>query len=456
MARSQNRLARDSPLPSSAQRLKTGDQASNHQSERNPHYTHSKLHDSADLATHPSDDRGVPVHSSGISPTSKDTRPPLKTPDESNSPKTNVQGCAQKDKIYHDSLVREDSLTTSPSPPFDLPGNRGNVANSSSKNASMERVHTMPVNRKISRDQSSSASSTFPRASVDNDGPAASSSSDRDGRRNDQPITRAMTQTCIHHRSTSGTSELSTASGSSMSKPNPHYVHPMRQAPRTYTPPLNQSYQTSIAESDNSVKGGHAEEDPVAQWGSDSLHQSMRGSSGQTPRLSLQIQEDPFTKLHGTSQTNLSGRQSFGYSRDAGSLLDTASPISRSSLDFSFRSRTRTSMDPISRAATVQAARQAFEEKEAAKARKLEEQQLKAEAREIRRKEKQPWRVSLRQDEEGWQMERSEVHGIPAPSRPASQPEAAVETWKPQPKNTWMHFLTWLRTRLFKIRRRIN
>ncbi|RHZ43824.1 Clr5 domain-containing protein [Aspergillus thermomutatus] len=52
-------------------------------------------------------------------------------------------------------------------------------------------------------------------------------------------------------------------------------------------------------------------------------------------------------------------------------------------------------MDPISRAATIQAARQAFEEKEAAKARKLEEQQLRAEEKQMKRKGKQPWHTSL-------------------------------------------------------------
>ncbi|PLB49555.1 hypothetical protein P170DRAFT_324926, partial [Aspergillus steynii IBT 23096] len=315
--------------------------------------------------------------------------------------------------------------------------------------------------RKISQDHSSSVSSTSLRASIDNDGPRISPSNDRDGRRNGETVNCAMTQnqSCLHHRSTSGTSELSTASCSSMSKPSSQYVHPMRQAPRTYTMPLNQSSQMSTTESNDAATGDHVEEELEAQWGSESLHQSMRGSSGQTPRLSLQTQEDPFIKLHGTSQTNLTGRPSLGYSRDTGSILDAASPISRSSLDFSFRSRTRTSMDPISRAATVQAARQAFEEKEAAKARKLEEQQLRAEARQMRRKEKQPWRVSLRQDEcreQPWQKEPSEVHGDSAPSRPGSQQGPAPATWKPQPKNRWMHFLTWLRTRLFKIRRRIN
>ncbi|THC95085.1 hypothetical protein EYZ11_005443 [Aspergillus tanneri] len=155
----------------------------------------------------------------------------------------------------------------------------------------------------------------------------------------------------VHHRSTSGTSQLSTSD----------------------------------------MEDGAGVES-MTHSGPDTLYSSVHGSSVQAPWPSLQTHESSFTRLPGTSQTNVSGRPSFGYSRDNGNTLDRASPISRSSLDFVFRSKMQNNMDPISRAATVKAARQAFEEKEAAKALKLEEQQLKAEAKQIRRKGKSPWK----------------------------------------------------------------
>lgn len=451
MAHSENRLAWGSPLLSSASRSITGDLAPNNRSEHNARSAHLTAWSSAIPPKTPNDDKRVLGHSSG---TSKDACSSFDVSHRSISPEINTQVCTQPDRIPHGPPVCENRRNTS----FSQHSNLMPASDASSRvcvispprNPSMDMMHSKAAYSERSRDHSSSALSVLPRSSFDND-----------GHRNGESVNGVMAQnqSGLHHRSTSGTSELSTATCSSAGKPSSQYVHPMRQAPRTYTPPFNQSHEVSTAESDNAAHGDHVEEGSAAQWGLDSLHQSMRGSSGQSPRLSLQTQEDPFIRLHGTSQTNLTGRPSLGYSRDTGSMLDTASPISRSSLDFSFRTKTRTSMDPLSRAATVQAARQAFEEKEAAKARKLEEQQLKAEARQMRRKEKQPWRASPRQDEyreHAWPKDAPEVHGVPAPSRPASQAEPAPATWKPQPKNRWMHFLTWLRTRVFKIRRRVN
>lgn len=332
----------------------------------------------------------------------------------------------------------------------------------------------MPFNRRASRDKSPSVSVDLPRSSLDNDGLGIYANSGMEGRSNDPLVTHVVRKhtATAHHRSASGTSQFSTGSSSSMGKAGPQYIHPMRQAPRAYTPPLGQSYQASDLESDDSGKGDATDGEPLAKSNPNVFHSPLRTSSGQTPRLSLQIQESSFTRLPGTSQTNITGRSSFTYSRDNGSTLDTASPISRPSLDFVFRSKTRTSMDPVSRAATIQAARQAFEEKEAAKARKFEEQQMRAEQKNIRRREKQHWRASLRDgeanetgDESKWEKESQGIpHALdphstpssstPAPAPPTPEPKSGV--WKSQSKNTWMHFLTWLRTRVFKLRRRVK
>jgi hypothetical protein len=172
----------------------------------------------------------------------------------------------------------------------------------------------------------------------------------------------------------------------------------------------------------------------------------------------LQIEGDSFAQGNpNLSQTNVASRPSFGYSRDNGSTLDTASPISRSSLDFVFRSRTRTSTDPVSRAATIQAARQAFEEKEAAKTRRLEEQQTKAE-------EKQTWRRVKRKQSEGPAspvvQSREKLSEKSAQSKEPKRPEVRDQhsstSWKSQSKSTWVLFMTWLRTRVFKIRRKLR
>ncbi|KAF7592837.1 hypothetical protein BBP40_012372 [Aspergillus hancockii] len=330
------------------------------------------------------------------------------------------------------------------------------------KSLNKHKVATMPLLGKTSGDDSLSTSLDLSRSSSEHDGLGIIANCERGERQNDLAMnfTSRKNFSGFHHRSTSGTSQFSTASISSMNKPVSQNIHPMRQATRSYTPLLGQSYQTSVFESDG--KGDTAEGELLSQSGSDTFYATVRASSGLTPRLSLQTHDNSLTRLPGISQTNVTGRSSFGYSRDNGSMLDTASPISRSSLDFVFRSRTRTSTDPISRAATVQAARQAFEEKEAAKTRRFQEQQIKAEEKQIRRKEKHHWRASLRDEmatSPVWEKEpqgKPSLPEAPNPSSPTSQPGSSSGPWKSQPKNTWMLFLTWLQTRVFKLRRRIR
>lgn len=237
---------------------------------------------------------------------------------------------------------------------------------------------------------------------------------------------------------------------------NPASQHVCRPCPppRAYTS-ISQSHRASHTESDESED---SESGTLPR--SDPFPPSARARA---PRLSLQINDDSFTPLSGISQTSVTGRSSFGYARENGSALDTPSPISRSSLDFVFRSKTRTSVDPVSRAATVQAARQAFQAKEEAKTRKFEEQQMKAEEKQTRRKEKQHSRTSMRDDElqspvpEDLPEKSSVSDGPHATTAPQPSPsQSTFKTWKSRSKNTWMLFIIWLRTRVFKLRRRVQ
>lgn len=324
--------------------------------------------------------------------------------------------------------------------------------------------YIMPLLQKTSQKDPPTTALSLSHSSLEHGGLGIIATCKR-GRQSDPVVTDLASRKNIpgiHHRSTSGTSQFSSASSSSVNKPGSQNIHLMRQATRSYTPPPSQSHQASLFESDASGNRDSGEGDPLGWSGSDTFYPSVRASSGQTPRLSLQTHDNSFTRLPGISQTNVAGRSSFGYSRDNGSTLDTASPISRSSLDFVFRSRTKASTDPISRAATVQAARQAFEEKEAAKKRKFEEQQMKAEEKQIRRREKHHWRASLRDEETpspAWEKVPQDAPNLPCGSNPISstpQPSSNPGSWKSKPKNTWVLFLTWLRTRIFKLRRRIT
>ncbi|KAJ5312920.1 hypothetical protein PENANT_c018G05425 [Penicillium antarcticum] len=307
------------------------------------------------------------------------------------------------------------------------------------------KVHIKPILRKMSRDDQPSTSIDLSRSSTEQEGLGIYMNFERDRQRSESVtgVSYRRTPSVLHNRSTSGTSQFSTGSGSSVGKPGTQYVHPMRQMPRAYTPPLGQSCQASAHDSEE-VEGEDEDEDepdPVA------LPEKRAPSGPAPPRLSLHIQDDSFTRLPGISQTNVASRPSFGYSRD-----ETASPMSRTSLDFVFRSRTRTSTDPISRAATVQAARQAFEEKEAAKNRRLEKQQVKAEERHSRRLVKRnpsddlTSPVAQSTENVSEKPRYSTVHERDGPSA----------SWKSQSKSTWVLFMTWLRTRVFKFRRKVR
>ncbi|EPS30870.1 hypothetical protein POX_b02135 [Penicillium oxalicum] len=319
------------------------------------------------------------------------------------------------------------------------------------------KVHIKPMLRKLSREESASQSIDLSRSSTEQEGLGIYLNFEREReRRQSDSITGAGYRRAtpgMHNRSISGTSQFSTATGSSGGNPSSQFVYPLRPTPRSYSPPLNQSHQTSLHESDNESDG--TPESPIKTLPELESHRTGRTSSTTVPRPSLQIDDDSFTRLPGISTTNVSGRPSFGYSRDNGSTVDTTSPSSRPSLDFVFRNRTRTSTDPVSRAATIQAARQAFEEKEAAKARRLEKQQLKAEERQGRRLVKRhspegqatsahPSTVNL--------SEKTPEAGTPN----ITSSDRSSPSWKSQSKSTWVLFMTWLRTRVFKFRRKIR
>lgn len=317
------------------------------------------------------------------------------------------------------------------------------------------KVNIKPLLRKISRDDSQTTSLDLARSSLEYEGLGIYTNFERERQQGDS-VRRTAPR--LHHRSTSGASQFSTASASSVTKPGSHYVHPMRQAPSAYTPPLGQSYQTSCMGSDDSGDWNHVP--PEGEFSALSASDSVPPIQ---PRPSLQIHDSSFTRLPGMSQTNVTGRPSFGYSRDNnGSALESASPISRTSLDFVFRPKQRASTDPISRAATVQAARRAFEEKEATKARKFERQQMKAEEKQMRRQEKQNWRRTSKSDRLGRTVsdnnvsEKSTDPDVPGHGAAPLPSQSNSGSWKSQSKNTWMLFLTWLRTRVFKLRRRLR
>lgn len=195
-----------------------------------------------------------------------------------------------------------------------------------------------------------------------------------------------------HHRTTSGTSQISTNTTSSNHRYGTHYVHPMRQTPRPYTPILAASYHNSLdselsapAPIRASSEGNHFES-PL-----DAPHSYAPLPSARRIPPSLRLGSGSFSHLTSTSQTNLPGTPSS--LRRQAETIDTPDIMphtARSSFESSFRKRSRanTQMDPETQAATVQALRQKFNEKEAAKDLKFQQAEARALEKEAKRKEK--------------------------------------------------------------------
>lgn len=211
-----------------------------------------------------------------------------------------------------------------------------------------------------------------------------------------------------HNRTTSGASELSTNTTSS-NRFRTQYVHPMRQTPRPYTPPIANSYKTSLeSEAPTLTTTG---ETPL--FDSHSGQPSLNITTSYAPLPSTRRPPPPhvrtgsISRLTSSSQTNLPGTpSSLRFNTDTIATSEMVSPTTRSSLESAFRLRSRsntanTNHDPIPHAATVQQLRRQFQEKEAAK-------ELKYQAAEARAHEKEAKRQERRDESERRTSERKE------------------------------------------------
>ncbi|KAI9842065.1 MAG: hypothetical protein M1837_007490 [Sclerophora amabilis] len=288
-----------------------------------------------------------------------------------------------------------------------------------------------------------------------------------------------------HNRSTSGTSQLSTGTSASGQR---HYVHPMRQTPRSFTPPLSQSYANSVPGSEDSGEGvglglGVDEEQQPRQVTPDTA-QSRGGqsyTSSTSNQLPLRIQTDLSSSrlVHG-SQTNLAQPpSSLRLGADTMSASEPSPPVSRSSLEQALRIRNREPLDPSSRAASIRAARLAFTEKEDIKAEKAVQLELKAADREHRRRERREAAQRRRSEaKEQRVLSRSATNEMVEvlagreyssmkPAQPRldsgmdSGPEQSQRMNPPSKsqssaQSTWVSFIVWLKTRLLKLGRKMS
>ncbi|OCL08164.1 hypothetical protein AOQ84DRAFT_364364 [Glonium stellatum] len=288
-----------------------------------------------------------------------------------------------------------------------------------------------------------------------------------------------------HHRSTSNTSQFSTSS--SLQRPTVPYMHPMRQTPRPYTPPISKSSPASIIGSD-AEEADDILSDEELRYRQHMFDPARRsGSISSTPGASAPLRihtSGSSTRLGSYSQTSLPITSPPTHARDTLKSVDTTtSPSSRTSFDKAFgfiRGGRDSPVDPASRAASIRAARQAYQEKEAAKERKAEKEAMKQADRDIRKKTKQDERLRRKSDAQEKRSRsvsnekmttpipgREYSNYTPAHSRSLPARVATVDpnkemrttpqvTTRRAAKSRWLAFVTWFRTRLLRFGKKLR
>ncbi|KAL5417720.1 hypothetical protein PMIN06_005459 [Paraphaeosphaeria minitans] len=292
-----------------------------------------------------------------------------------------------------------------------------------------------------------------------------------------------------HARSTSNTSQFSTSS--SLQRPMPS----IRQSPRPYTPPISKSTPASTL-----LDAGHEPEDNIMTDDEFGMRQAAYGPTRKSGSLSSSTpgQAAPALRIHTTgsssfltgsySQSTVSLTSPIAQSRSRGDTvrsMDTTSPSSRTSFDKAFgfiRPGRDSPIDAQSRAASIRAARQAFEEKEAAKDRKYDREVHKKVERETkkqykreeyeRRKSESNDKKRPRSVSDATSYERTsrpsvgarqysdhrEAHTSTLPNlAPSADPEKSGYAPTPkvtksrQAKGRWLRFLIWFKTRFLRM-----
>lgn len=262
---------------------------------------------------------------------------------------------------------------------------------SGTKSSSKSKVKIKPLLRKFSSQEK--VSIDLSRSAAENEALGIYASSDING------VQSSENRRGYHHRTTSAASQLSSNTTSS-NRYGTQYVHPMRQNPRSYTPPIANSHKTSLESEAPTVTtigeqdfyDTHSRQTSTNTASIPSSYAPLPSSRRPTP---LHIRTGSASRLNSPSQSNLPGTpSSLRFNTDAITPSEMISPATaRSSFDSKFGKRSRsntagTSNEPIPLPQAVQAARQKYKEEQAAKNRKYEEAEAKKQEKEARRQEK--------------------------------------------------------------------
>ncbi|KAL8784571.1 MAG: hypothetical protein Q9195_008996 [Heterodermia aff. obscurata] len=275
---------------------------------------------------------------------------------------------------------------------------------SSPKSGGKSKVRIKPLLRKLSSNDANAIDTSS--SAADYEGLGIYSPTDFGAERKASAETSRVRRG-YHHRSNS---QVSTTTISSSHRYGAQYVHPMRQIPRPYTPPVVTSFQTS-PDTEDSPAGEIPTTLNTAH--SDSYHRpQISSASSYAPLPSAPRQPPPHlrtrssSRLTNSSQTNLSVTPSVRQPSDHRPTTDNMFASTRSSLEtYRQRSRTNTASNPAETAATVAELRRKFNEKQEAKDAKYHEAAVRQEAKEYAKRQKRE--ESERRKSEGKERKRA-------------------------------------------------
>ncbi|KAH6642894.1 hypothetical protein C7974DRAFT_301349 [Boeremia exigua] len=293
-----------------------------------------------------------------------------------------------------------------------------------------------------------------------------------------------------HTRSTSSTSQFSTSSAG-LSRPTP--MPAIRQTPpTTYLPPASKSSPSSLLGLDH--EGDDIMSDEEFRLRQNAYEPGRRsGSVSSVPGVSLRIHSNNSTTrlANNYSQSTISLTSPVAQARSRGDTLksiDTTSPSSRTSFDQGLRfirGGRDSPIDAASRAASIRAARAKFEEEELAKERRYEKEANRQAERDYKRqaKKEEQQRKSETNDRVEYKRSRSvsdsnekaprpsvggrqysdyreaHINSLPKHVSTVDLEKAGITpevTTKRAAKGRWLSFITWLKTRLLRMSRKVS
>ncbi|KAL8839210.1 MAG: hypothetical protein Q9170_001816 [Blastenia crenularia] len=289
-----------------------------------------------------------------------------------------------------------------------------------------------------------------------------------------------------HNRNISGNSHISTTTTSSHHLyGGTQYVHPMRQTPRAYTPPLSSSFANSLESGSSAggrpaVQNDHVHQDHSSQQNINPTSYTSFPSPRRIPPP-LHVRTGSASRLASSSQTNLPGTPSSLRQQAENPETPVIMPSTRTSFDSMFRKRSRanTVEDPVVRAAQVAVLRKEFDERERAKDETRREQETRKAQKEAKRQQKRDESQQRKSESQARKRaqsnatsEKSAIRAFQTQQNSISRPKTGGETRGSRPQtrgstktagkagkaitNKWQLFVFWLKTMLLKWKRKLS